>query len=141
MNYARVGLAALAVWGAWFALGFLIHGVMLADVWEGLHRDGAIRTEAMTRTVMPVGTGLALFGSLVFSYVYAKGYEGGPGLQEGLRFGVLVGLLIVAFGVGWSYVTFPVPVEFLLWMSVATVIQFAALGIAAGLVYRKRARR
>ncbi|MDQ3169364.1 MAG: hypothetical protein M3Q55_04370 [Acidobacteriota bacterium] len=138
MNYARVGLAALAVWAAWFALGFLIHGVMLADVWEGLYRDGAIRTEAMTRTVMPVGVGLALVGSLVFSYAYAKGYEGGPGMQEGLRFGVLVGLLLVAFGVGWSYVTFPVPLEFLTWMSVAMVIQFAALGMVAGLVYRKR---
>ena len=141
MNYPRLLLAALAVWVAWFALGFLLHGVMLADVWEDLHRAGAIRTEAMMRTVMPVGTALALLGSLVFSYAYAKGYEGGPGLQEGLRFGVLVGLLLVAFGVGWSYMTFPVPVEYLLWMSVATVIQFAALGIAAGVVYRKRPRR
>jgi hypothetical protein len=141
MNYARVGLAAVAVWVAWFALGFLLHGVMLADVWEGLHREGAIRTEAMMRTVMPVGAALGLLGSLVFCYTYAKGYEGGPGLQEGLRFGVLVGLLIVAFGVGWSYMTFPVPVEYLLWMSVAAVIQFAALGITAGVIYRKRARR
>ena len=114
---------------------------MLADVWEGLHREGAIRTEAMTRTVMPVGVALALPGALVFVYTYAKGYESGPGLQEGLRFGVLVGLLLVAFGVAWSYVTFRVPVEFLLWMAVATIMQFAALGIVAGLVYRKRARR
>lgn len=141
MNYARVGLAALAVWVAWFALGFLIHGVMLADVWEALHREGAIRTEAMTRTVMPVGVALALPGALVFAYTYAKGYESGPGLQEGLRFGVLVGLLLVAFGMAWSYVTFRVPVEFLLWMSVATIMQFAALGIVAGVVYRKRTRR
>ncbi len=141
MNYPRLLLAALAVWVAWFVLGFLIHGVMLADVWEGLHRDGAIRTQAMSRTVMPVGVGLALVGSLVFSYAYAKGYEGGPGMQEGLRFGVVVGLLLVAFGVGWSYVTFPVPVEFLLWMSVAMVIQCTVLGIVAGLVYRKRAGR
>ncbi len=138
MNYTRVGLAALAVWAAYLAVGFIIHGVMLSDVWEVLHRDGAVRTEAMTRTVLPVGFGLALPGSLVFAYAYAKGYEGGPGLQEGLRFGVLIGLLMVAFGIGWSYVTFPVPLEFLTWMSVAMVIQFAALGMVAGLVYRKR---
>ena len=138
MNYTRVGLAALAVWAAYVAVGFVIHGVMLADVWEALHRDGAVRTEAMTRTVLPVGFGLALPGSLVFAYAYAKGYEGGPGLQEGLRFGVLIGLLMVAFGIGWSYVTFPVPLEFLTWMSVAMVIQFAALGMVAGLVYKKR---
>ena len=138
MNYMRVGLAAMAVWAAYLAVGLLIHGVMLSDVWESLHRDGAVRTEAMTRTVLPVGFGLALPGSLVFAYAYAKGYEGGPGLQEGLRFGVLIGLLMVAFGIGWSYVTFPVPLEFLTWMSVAMVIQFAALGMVAGLVYKKR---
>ena len=141
MNYTRVGLAALAVWASYMAVGYLVHGVMLSDVWTALHRDGAVRTEAMARTVIPVGFGLALPGSLVFAYAYAKGYEGGPGIQEGLRFGVLVGLLLVAFGVGWSYVTFPVPLEFLIWMSVAMVIQFAALGMVAGLVYRKRARR
>ena len=138
MNYARVVLAALAVWAAYLAVGFLVHDVMLSDVWDSLHRDGAVRTEAMTRTVLPWGFGLALPGSLVFAYAYAKGYEGGPGIQEGLRFGVLIGLLMVAFGVGWSYVTFPVPLEFLTWMSVAMVIQFAALGMVAGLVYRKR---
>ena len=138
MNYARVVLAALAVWAAYLAVGFLVHDVMLSDVWESLHRDGLVRTEAMTRTVLPWGVGLALPGSLVFAYAYAKGYEGGPGIQEGLRFGVLIGMLMVAFGVDWSYVTFPVPLEFLAWMSVAMVIQFTALGMVAGLVYRKR---
>jgi hypothetical protein len=141
MNYTRVGLAALAVWATYLALGFLIHGVLLADIWTDLRRDGVMRSAAMADVYAPVWYALALPGSLVFTYTYAKGYEGGPGMQEGLRFGVLVGVIVVALGLSWTYVTFPVPPEFLLWMSVAMVMQFTALGIVAGLVYRKRARR
>ncbi len=141
MNYPRVLLAALAVWATYLALGFLIHGVLLADLWSDLQREGVMRSAAMTDVHAPVWYALALPGSLVFAYTYAKGYEGGPGMQEGLRFGVLAGAIVVALGLSWTYVTFPVPLEFLLWMSVAMVVQFSALGIVAGLVYRRRARR
>ena len=136
MNFARVALAAIAVWGAYIAVGALVHGVMLSELWEELYRDGTVRSDAMAATVRPYALALALPGAFAFAYAYAKGYEGGPGLQEGLRFGVLVGLMIVAFGAGWSYVTFPVPLEFLGWVSVAAIIQFAVVGMVAGLIYR-----
>ena len=139
MNFARVGLAALAAWAVYLALGFLIHGVMLADLWAALQRDGVARSAATNSALMPLGIGLALPGALAFAYAYAKGYEGGPGLQEGLRFGVLVGLMLVAFGLVWNYVTFPLPMQYLASTAVATVIQFAALGMLVGLIYRRRA--
>lgn len=143
MNYPRILMAAIAVWTAYVAVGALLHGVMLSDLWEQLYRDGNVRSDAMAATVRPYALALALPGAFAFAYAYAKGYEGSPGLQEGLRFGVLVGLMIVAFGAGWSYVTFPVPLEFLGWVSVAAIIQFAVVGMAAGLIYRPvpRARR
>ena len=137
MNFARVGLAALAAWLVYLALGFLTHGVMLADLWAGLQRDGLARSSVNGNALMPLGFALALPGALAFAYAYAKGYEGGPGLQEGLRFGVLVGLMIVAFGLTWNYVSFPLPLQYLTSTAVATVIQFAALGMVVGLIYRK----
>lgn len=141
MNFGRVALAAVAVWGAYVAVGALVHGVVLSELWEQLYRDGVVRSDAMAATVRPYVLALALPGSFAFAYAYAKGYEGGPGLQEGLRFGVLVGLMIVAFGIGWSYWTFPVALEFLGWVSVATVMQFAAAGMVAGLIYRPVPRK
>lgn len=141
MNFARVALAAVAVWGAYFLLGPLIHGVMLDELWEDLYRDGTVRSDAMAAVARPWAYGFGLVGAFAFAYTYAKGYEGGPGLQEGLRFGVLVGLLVVAFGTAWSYVTFPVPLEFLAWTSVAAVMQFAAVGMIAGLIYRPAPRK
>lgn len=141
MNYPRLLLAAVAVWVAYILVGMVIHEVMLEEIWEALYRDGAVRSDAMARTVASTSYGLALVGSLVFAYIYAKGYEGGSGLQEGMRFGVLVGLLVVAFGVAWAYSTFPVPTEFLIWMSVAEMIEFTVVGMTAGLVYGTATRR
>jgi hypothetical protein len=138
MNFARVGLAALAAWVVYLALGFLIHAVMLNDMWQGLMREGVARSATNANTLMPLGFGLALPGTLAFTYAYAKGYEGGPGLQEGLRFGVLVGLMLVAFGLVWNYVTFPLPARYLTSTAVATVIEFAALGMVVGLIYKKK---
>ena len=136
MNFPRVLLAALAVWVLYLGLGALIHGVMLADLWVVLQRQGLTRSPATWGAYAPLAYALALPGALAFVYAYAKGYEGGPGMQEGLRFGVLVGLMLVAFGLTWSYVTFPVPLQFLTSMSIATVIEFAVLGMAAGVIYR-----
>ena len=137
MNFARVGLAAVAAWVVYLALGFLIHAVMLADLWAGLQQDGVARSSATGNALMPMAFGIALPGALAFAYAYAKGYEGGPGLQEGLRFGVLIGLILLAFGIVWNYVTFPLPLEYLTSLAVATVIQFAAVGMVVGLIYRR----
>jgi hypothetical protein len=139
MNFLRVGLAALAAWALYLALGFLIHGVMLADLWASLQRDGVARSSATADAMMPVGFALALPGALAFTYGYAKGYEGGPGIQEGLRYGVLVGLMLVAFGLTWNYVTFPLPLQYLTSTAAATIVQFAALGMVVGAIYRPRA--
>ncbi len=136
MNFMRVGLAALAAWVLYLALGFLVHGVMLADMWALLQSEGVARGSVNADAIMPLGFALALPGMLAFAYTYAKGYEGGPGLQEGLRFGVLVGLMLVAFGLTWNYVTFPLPLQYLTSTAAATVIEFAALGMVVGLIYR-----
>ncbi len=137
MNFARVGLAALVGWAAYLALGFLIYGVMLDDAWASLAQAGVARSRATAAPLMPIGFGAGFLGVLAFAYTYAKGYEGGPGLQEGLRFGVLVGVMLVTFVVAWNYVNFPLPLQYLVSTAVATVIQFAALGMTVGLIYKR----
>lgn len=140
MNFARVGLAAVAAWAVYLALGFLIYGVMLDDVWASLQQAGVARSSAMASPLMPIGYGAGFVGILAFAYSYAKGYEGGPGMQEGLRFGVLIGVMLVTLVIAWNYVNFPLPPMYLAWVSVATVIQFAVVGMTVGLIYRPRGR-
>lgn len=137
MNFARVGLAALAAWVTFMVLGFLIHGVMLDDMWQGLIRDGVARSTAGANALLPLGMGLALPGALAFAYAYAKGYEGSGGLQEGLRFGVLIGLMLVIFGITWNYIVFPLPLRYLTSVGVATIIEMTVLGMVVGLIYRR----
>lgn len=137
MNFKRVGLAALAGWVTYMVLGFLIHGVMLDDMWQGLIREGVARSTVNANALLPLGMALALPGALAFAYAYAKGFEGGSGLQEGLRFGVLVGLMLVIFGITWNYIVFPLPTAYLTSVAVATVIEFAAIGMVVGLIYKR----
>lgn len=137
MNFKRVGLAALAAWVTYMVLGFLIHGVMLDDMWQSLIRDDVARSTVNANALLPLGMGLALPGALAFTYAYAKGYEGGAGLQEGLRFGVLIGLMLVIFGILWNYIVFPLPSQYVTSVAVATIIEFAAIGMVVGLIYRK----
>jgi hypothetical protein len=137
MNFVRVGLSALAALPVYFGVGFLVHVAMQADLAEELQRAGITRSPATMMALLPIGITGAIVGAFAFAYSYAKGYEGGPGLQEGLRFGVLVGLMFVAFGATRTYMTFPVPLQYLASAAVATVIQFAAIGMVVGLIYRK----
>lgn len=51
-----------------------------------------------------------IFGAGLFTYVFTKGYEGKPGLGEGLRYGLWIGLLVyVPAGLyGFASSIFPV---------------------------------
>ena len=44
-----------------------------------------------------------LVGMFAVAYIYAKGYEGGSGLQEGLRFGLLIGIFNAGYFIGVDY--------------------------------------
>ena len=49
-----------------------------------------------------------LTGFFAFAYAYAKGYEGGNGVLEGVRFGVVAALIVIGFAGIWHYVFFPI---------------------------------
>ena len=68
--------------------------------------------------------------------IYAKGYEKGkPGLAQGIRCGLYVGLMLsVMHSFGW-YVILPIPLALAWYWFAAIVVEFVAAGAAAGLVY------
>ena len=77
----------------------------------------------------------------MFAYSYAKGYEGGAGTVEGLRFGVIVGLLLACFSVVWSYVMMPISGTFAAAMIVDAIAEMAVFGVVVGLIYKPRGGR
>ena len=137
MNFGRVAAAAIVAWLVYLALNPLVNNVLLADLYT---RHAAVfRPQAEMNLVL--GLGASLVGYFVFAYAYAKGYEGGNGAVEGLRFGVVVGLLLACFAVVWNYVVLPVSGSLAVAWVVDTLVEMALYGVVVGLVYKPIAGR
>jgi hypothetical protein len=137
MNLARVAMAAVASWIVYLGVSFLVHAVLLTDVY--LQHAASMRPQAEAEGILPIGFGFALIGFFAFAYAYAKGYEGG-GVQEGIRFGVLVGILLCCFSAIWDYMVWPVSITLAaIWM-VDHLVEFALYGLIVALVYKPAQR-
>jgi hypothetical protein len=138
MNLPRVALSAVVAWVVYLAVSFLVHTVLLDTLYK--QHLNAMRPEAQQGAILPVGFAFALVGFFAFAYSYAKGYEGSSGAQEGLRFGVLVGILICCFRVIWDHMVWPVSLQLTAAWMVEYIVEFALYGIVVGLVYKPTAR-
>jgi hypothetical protein len=138
MNFPRVAIAAVVSWVVYLGVSFLVHAVLLRNIY--LQHMASMRPEAEANAILPIGFGFALIGFFAFAYAYAKGYEGGSGSQEGIRFGVIVGILLCCFGTIWDYMVWPVsPTLASLWM-VDYIVEFALYGLIVGVLYKPAPR-
>jgi hypothetical protein len=135
MNFSRLALAAVSAWVLSLVLGFVVNTWVMADIAQA--HAHVFRPEAEMN--LPLGFAAQLVAFFAFAYMYAKGYEGTGGLQEGLRFGVLVGLLLIGFATTWNYVVLPVSATLGVYWAVDMLLEMAIYGAVVGLVYRPRA--
>jgi hypothetical protein len=137
MNLTRVAIAAVVTWVVYLGVSYLVHGVLLTDVYMA-HR-AVMRPEDQSTAILPIGFVFALVGFFAFAYAFAKGYEGGSGIQEGLRFGVIVGILLCCFAKIWEYMVWPVPGTLLIIWMLDLIVEFTLYGMIVGLVYKPTA--
>jgi hypothetical protein len=137
VNFGRVAAAAVVAWIAYLLLSSLVNNVLLADLYA--QHANVFRPQAEMNLVL--GLGATLIGFFVFAYAYATGYEGGAGALEGLRFGVIVGLLLSCFAVTWNYVVLPVSGSLAVAWVVDTLVEMALYGCVVGLIYKPIAGR
>jgi len=135
MNFSRLALAAVSAWVLSLVIGFVVNTWLMADIYQA--HAHVFRPEAEMN--LPLGFGVQIVAFFAFAYMYAKGYEGTAGVQEGLRFGVLVGLIVIGFATVWSYVTLPVSGTMGVYWAVDVLLEMAIYGAVVGLVYRPRA--
>ncbi len=136
MNTKRWLLASVAVVVVIGVLEFLIHGVLLSDMYK--QTASLWRSEAEMQKMMWIfWVGMLVFAPF-FALIYVKGYEKGkPGLGQGFRYGLYVGaMLSVMNSFGW-YVLLPIPLALAFYWFLAILVEFIAAGVAAGLVYRE----
>jgi hypothetical protein len=137
VNFGRVAAAAIVAWIVYLVLSPLVNSVLLADLYAQHAR--VFRPQAEMNVAL--GLVAALAGFFVFAYAYAKGYEGGTGAVEGLRFGVVVGLLLAAFSVAWNYVVLPVSGALAAAWIVDVIVEMAIYGAVVGLLYKPHGGR
>jgi hypothetical protein len=136
MNTKRWLLASVAVFVVVAVLEFLIHGVLLSDVYR---QTGSVwRSDAEMQKLMWIfWVGMLVFAPF-FALIYVKGYEKGkPGLGQGFRYGLYVGVMLsVMHSFGW-YVILPIPLALAFYWFLGILVEFVAAGVAAGLVYHE----
>ena len=116
INMTRLVFAALAAWVAWMVMGYIVNMRLMTGAYAEMQAH--MRPQADMNQLLPLGFAFGLAGFLILSWIYAKGYEGGSGVSEGIRFGFLIGLLFVMMGIVWEFIVFPVTRS---WMALALV--------------------
>ena len=130
-------LAGIAAWVASVAVGYVINDVWLFRLYQA--NAWAYRRAGDIRAFVPYGLAAQLLGSLAFAFAYAKGYdrkpEGSP-LAQGVRFGLVVAILIDGFATVWNVVSQPIAVRLGVLEMVSKVGEFGIYGAIVGLIYQ-----
>jgi hypothetical protein len=135
MNAKRFAMASAAVFVVFAILEGIIHGVLLAGLYQ--------QTASFWRPQDHIQSNMWLMylGYLicapVFVLICSKGYEANKDcLMQGVRFGLIAGLLLSASQtLGW-YAVLPIPPILAVWWFVAGMLEAVAAGAAVGLLYR-----
>jgi hypothetical protein len=139
MNFARVAAAAVAAWIVSLPVGYVVNEILLKEMYVA--NAAAYRPEAALQANLPIGFGFMLVGFFAFAYAYAKGYEGTNGTMEGVRFGVLVAIMLNCFAAIWTYVAMPISLSLAVAVMIDLVVEFALYGAIVGAVYRPAHKR
>jgi hypothetical protein len=130
----RLVLAAVAATVADAVYGFVVYGNVLNSQFSAL--PAVFRSAEAGAAFLPgmfVGILVAMFA---VAYIYAKGYEGGNGLQEGLRFGFLMAVVNACYFVGVNYAILNIGPGVAVGMALAGLGEWLLIGGVIGTVYR-----
>ena len=136
MNYSRLALAALGGTVASFAFGFLVLWLVPALINEAHKYPAVFRPKETMMAVMPIGLIATFLAILVVAVIFAMMHQGGSGIMEGARFGVLIGIFVVCAFVLHNYVNLNIGLKLALGQAVAYFVQWTIVGIVIALIYK-----
>jgi hypothetical protein len=134
MNYARLALAAVAATVFDALYGFLVYGMLLAHEFE--RYPGVYRSNDSGQAFLPLMFGGLFIAIVAAAIIYAKGYEGGSGVAEGARFGLLLGVFVVFAFAGVNYATLNIGKKLTVMVAAAGFVEWLSIGTVIGLVYK-----
>jgi hypothetical protein len=137
MNYTRILVAAVAAALVDAVYGFVVFGNILTPQFAAY--PGVYRAPDAGAAYMPILFGGILIAMLAAAFIYAKGYEGGSGLVEGLRFGIVLGLFVVGYSAMVNYAILNIGRRLAASLVCAMLIEWIIAGVVIGLVYKPAA--
>jgi hypothetical protein len=136
MNVARLALATLGGFVAYFVLGGLMFAALPFLREEIMKYPAVYRPQEGQMKAMPLGMVAMLVSILTLAVLYAMLYKGGSGLVEGARFGALIGVFAVGAFVVHNYVNLNVGPKLMLQQAAAYFLEWTVTGIVIGLIYK-----
>lgn len=133
MNEKKYVATTIIVFIALQILDFVVHNLLLGSAYE---RTSALWRPEMTDFMWVMWVTGFIF-SAIFVYIFTKGYED-KGIWEGLRYGLLIGILVSFVGSYNQFVVYPIPYYMALYWFIAGTFEIMILGIVAALVYQPK---
>ena len=134
MDQRKFFLAAIAYVIVTFAVAASWHLVFFKDLYDQL----GIFTRK--EPLIPLGITSIIMQGLVLSYLYPVFFKGGSPLMQGLKFGLLIGVLMASIAVfaeaGKQHVSSLT--TWLAFESMYYLLQFGLVGVIIGLIYGKK---
>ena len=128
MNTKRFIWAGVIVFIVYTIINWIIHSALLSSTYAEL---------SLSLGHLGLVTYLtALFFSFMFVYVFTKGYEA-RGWAEGIRYGLIIGLLVNVIWMFNQHTIYPVPFSLVLQWFVYGMIQFMICGLVVATIYRR----
>lgn len=135
MNVPRLFLAAFGAFVAYFALGAL--AFTRPTMKNEFRKYPAVyRSEEGIKSVMPAGMAAMFVAMLALAVLYAGLSPSGSGIAAGARFGALIGVFAVCSFVVHNHVNLNIGVALTVQQGVAYFVEWLAVGIVIGLLYR-----
>jgi hypothetical protein len=138
MNMSRVAAAAVVAWIVDGLYGFVVYGQALQS--EFNRYPGVFRSTETVMGKMPLMFAGMLIAFFALAYIFAKGHEGGNGLAEGVRFGIVFGLVMFGLISVGNYCVLNIGRKIAVEMAVAGFVEAVVIGAVLGLVYQPAPR-
>jgi len=130
-NTKRFISGGLAIFLIFTVCDFIIHNVLLMDLYMSM--PGIWRPDMMS--LMWIMYLCTFIFSFLLMFIFIKGYED-RGIPEGVRFGIMMGLITTGMGAVSQYVVYPLPVSLVLQWFAYGIAEFILAGIAAAAIYQ-----
>ena len=134
MNWKRFLVASLVIFVVGQALSYLIDNVILMRDYEKLNSLWRPDMESKMWLMYLVG----LLFAFLFTYIFIKGREG-KGIQEGVRFGVIIWLFTTVTLNLMLWVLFPIPLALIIKWILYGLLTMLISGILAAVIYKPAA--